>query len=230
MGQTGLVTGLRERNKAMRVEAILDATVELLDSRRFEDVTTEEIAGLAGVAPATVYNLVGPRDQLVRALVQRVVDDLVEAVAEATATADDPIVVAHLIVDHSVAAFTSHSEAYRQVVAVGRSRDAQPSRETRPGGILDPSQLQATALRAAQEQGILRSELDAGGLGRQVYISWIGAMEHWADGVLDDTGFAIAARHGLLVVLAAAATDAFRDRFVEELAAVARRLERSWRR
>lgn len=217
------VTGLRERNKAMRIAAILDAAVELLDDGLLDDVTTEQIAARAGVAPATVYNLVGTRTELLRALVTRVVEDLVAAVARATADEEDPVSVAHLIVDRSVAAFTRHSGAYRQIVAAGRSVD-QPAT---PDWV-DPSQLQVTALRRAQESGLLRADVETTGLGRQVYIAWIGAMEHWANGQLDDDGFGVAARHGLLTVLAAAAADDHRDHFLGELRVASAELERRW--
>lgn len=217
------MAGLRERNKALRVEAILDAAVKLLDEQPLDDVTTEQIAERAGVSPATVYNLVGTRDRLLHALLERVVQDLVEEVALAAARDDDPIAVAHLIVDHSVAAFISHSGAYRQIVAAGRSIDRDV-----PEPSTDPSQLQVAALGQAQELGVLRGDIDPAGLGRQIYISWIGAMEHWANGKLDDSGFGVAARHGLLVVLAAAAVEADRDRFLAELRNVGTELERCW--
>ncbi|MEM9468020.1 MAG: TetR/AcrR family transcriptional regulator [Actinomycetota bacterium] len=217
------MTGLRERNKALRVEAILDAAVELLDTADLDELTTDRIAAHAGVATATVYNLVGTRDRLLRAVIDRIVERLVEQVADASARDEDPIAVAHLIVDHSVAAFTEHSMAYRRIVAAGRSVGNGHLPD-----IADPSSLQVAALRRAQEQGILRDDVDVAGLGRQIYISWIGAMEHWANGRLSDDGFAVATRHGLLTVLVAAATDAERARFDAELADLGPVLERHW--
>lgn len=217
------MTGLRERNKALRVAAILDAAVQLLDEQPLGDVTTEQIAYRARVSPATVYNLVGTRDRLLHALLDRVVEDLVEEVALAAERDDDPIAVAHLIVDHSVAAFTSHSRAYRQIVAAGRSIDGDV-----PEPSTDPSELQVVAFGHAQELGVLRDDVDPAGLGRQIYISWIGAMEHWANGKLDDSGFGIAARHGLLVVLAASAVEGERGRFLDELRHAGTELDRRW--
>jgi len=216
------VAGLREKNKALRTQAIFDAAVELLDNEPLDEVTTERIAARAGVSPATVYNLVGTRSQLLRGLTRRVVEDLVDAVAQASARDDDPVDVAELIVDQSVAAFTEHSRAFRRIVAAGRTTPGDD--EDR----IDASQLQVAALRRAQELGILRADVDPAGLGRQVYISWIGAMEHWAGGALDDEGFAVATRHGLFAVLAAAAGDPHRDRFLAELGRLGLQLERHW--
>ena len=219
------MAGLRERNKARRVEAILDAAVELLDEHPLDEITTEQIAERAGVAPATVYNLVGTRDRLLRSISDRVIEDLVDAVAGAAASDADPIAVAHLIVDRSVAAFTRHSRAYRRIVAAGRATD-----RARREGSIDPSELQVAAMRDAQELGVVRDDVDPVALGRQIFISWIGAMDHWADGSLDDDGFAVATRHGLLVVLAASAVDAHRDRFLDELRVSGAELARSWSR
>ena len=52
------MSGLREASKATRRNAILDATAALLRERSFDEVTVEEIASLASVAPATVDNLI----------------------------------------------------------------------------------------------------------------------------------------------------------------------------
>ncbi len=173
IGQTRGVSGLREQNKARRVEAILDAAVELFDDQPLDEITTERIAERAGVAPATVYNLVGTRERLLRAISDRVIEDLVDAVAGATASDTDPIAVAHLIVDHSVDAFTSHSRAYRRIVAAGRTTDRLRSEHA-----IDPSELQVAAMRDAQALGVLRDDVDPVALGRQIFISWIGAMDH----------------------------------------------------
>ena len=217
------MAGLRERNKALRVEAILDAAVELFDGEPLDEVTTEQIAERAGVAAATVYNLVGTRDRLLLAIADRVIDDLVDAVARATARDEDPVAVAHLVVEHSVAAFTRHSRAYRRIVAAGRSTDRSGR-----GRSVDPSELQVAAMRDAQQLGVLRADVDPVALGRQIYISWIGAMDQWAGGRLDDRGFAVATRHGLLAVLAAASTDGHRDRFLDQLNRTGGDLARSW--
>ena len=88
----------REQSKAKRRDAILDAAIALLGVRDSHEVTTEEIADVAGVAPATVYNLVGTRDDLVHAIVARVLDDLAESLtAMAADEPPDPIAVAFLV-------------------------------------------------------------------------------------------------------------------------------------
>lgn len=213
----------REQSKAKRRDAILDAAIELLGVRDSNEVSTEEIAQVAGVAPATVYNLVGTRSDLVLAIVARVLDDLTASLtALAADDSPDAIAAAFLIVDQTVQAFTNNSAAFRRIVALAQAT-------ARHDGIDDPSNLQVKAMRAAQSMGIVRHDVDAGALGRQIFVSYSGALSLWCNGRLDDEGFSTAARHGLLTALAAAATDEHRDRFLTEMTTAGQRLEQvSW--
>ena len=208
-----VMAGLREQNKARRRAAILDATAALLRERPFDQVTVEEIAELASVAPATVYNLVGTREHLLVGLIDRVIEELIETLAELSADgADDPIGVARAIVDRSVDVFVADSTVFRQVVASWTGDDIH----RRPMAT-DPAQLQITAMRRAQDAGIIRPDLDPRAIGQQIYISYNGAFLLWALGGLDDAGFRSTARHGLLATLAAAASDDHRSALHAEL-------------
>jgi AcrR family transcriptional regulator len=203
------MAGLRDLNKAKRRDAILDATVTLLGGRPSDEVTTEEIAAHAGVAPATVYNLVGTRDDVLRAVVARILAELAESLAGLDPT--DPIAAAELVVDQTVEAFVADSAAFRQIVRLA------PRASSTGHDLLDPSEFQVAAMRRAQQLGIIRDDVDAGGLGRQIFLSYTGAMNLWSAGRLDDVGFSTAARHGLFTALAAAATDDHRQRFVDRM-------------
>lgn len=209
--QTTPPIGLRERNKAKRREAIVDSALALLREHPLSEVSIERIAAGAEVAPATVYNLVGSREQLLFACVDRVVDDLVEDLIALGAEAD-PIERATLIVDRTAEAFIADRRAYRQIVgAVGDL--------TRTGSMMaiDPAQLQISAMRDAQARGLLRDDVDPAAVGRQVYLSYNGALLAWAGNGLTDEGFRVAVRHGLMTALAACATDRHRRRFLDEL-------------
>jgi AcrR family transcriptional regulator len=218
-----VTAAVRDLNKAKRRDAILDAAIRLLDERASDEVSTEEIAALAGVAPATVYNLIGTRDDVATALVARVLTRLAASIA--ALDPDDPIAAAQLVVDQTVGAFVADSHAFRQVIAL-----AQRSAVKRSLGI-DPSDFQVVAMQRAQQQGIIRSDVDAAALGRQIFLSYTGAMTLWSAGRLDDAGFATAARHGLCTALAANATDDHRPRFLDELRTFGAALEHdAWHR
>lgn len=204
---------LRERNKFKRRRAILDATRVFLRANPLGEMTVEKIAAQAEVSPATVYNLIGAREQLLMALLDSVFDDLFAALADLDRSGSaDPVGAARLIVDASVAAFTADSAVYRQVLLAFSHLTASAIPAT-----LDPAQLQVAAMRDAQAAGVVRGEVNPTALGRQIYLSYLGALHQWADGSLDDHGFAVAARHGLVMVLAAASTDDHRAGFLHEL-------------
>lgn len=209
---------LRERNKAKRRDAIIDSCIALLRVHPIGDVSIERIAEVAEVAPATVYNLVGSREQLLLACIDRVIERLVDSLVRVD-PAQDPIGAAQRIVDESVDAFTAEPDAYRQII--GALGDFS---RTRSMMAIDPAQLQIAAMREAHASGILRADADPVAVGRQIYLSYNGALFSWAGLGLTDDGLGHAARHGLWTTLAAFASDAHRSDFVERACAIGRSL------
>lgn len=210
------MAGLREQNKALRRTAILDAALSLLRHNHPSEVTTAQIADRAGLSAATVFNLVGTRDDLLVALAHRIVEDLVESLTRHHLDTDgDPIAAARLIVDESVATFTADSAAYRRVMAeIGFRHDlSHPDH-------LKPALLQEAAMREAQARGIIDTAFDPAGLGRQIFVSYSAAMMRWATRSISDEGFLVIARHGLTSVLAATANEPYRETYRAELAAL----------
>jgi AcrR family transcriptional regulator len=220
---TATNTSLRERNKTKRREAILDATLELLRHEPLTAVTTERIAERAEVSAMTVYNLVGTREALLIALVDRVIDDLVNELARRLEEGTrDPIADARMIIEVSIAAFVADSSAYRQIMGSLRELAAAGTRME-----VDPAQLQVVAVREAQRQGIVGEAFDASAIGKQIYLGYLGAVMAWVGGILDDAGFLTAALHGLYVCLVSVATDEWRPTLTEELLALGSTLEAS---
>ena len=213
------MAGLRERKKERRRQAILDAALELLRANDIRAVTIEQIAERAEVSPPTVYNLVGTREQLLVALVDRISEDLVTQFATDDGEAQDPIGAARRAVDESVAAFVADSAAYRQIVRSLADPAGSGSRLR-----FDPSELHIRAMREAQARGVLRPELDPVALGRQSLLTYVAALQTWAAGGLSDEGFRIAAHHGIATVLAAASSDSHREHHVAELTRLGREL------
>ena len=202
--------GRHDRNKARRRTAILDATPSLLRITPIDKVSIEAIAARAGVAPATVYNLIGSRDQLLLACVDRVIDSLIDDLIRLPIN-DDPIAAAVRIVERSCDAFIVDGDAFRQIAGAVNGI-AQGGRSIS----VDPAQLQITAMRAAQDAGLLPTDADSVALGRQVFLSYNGAFFAWAARQLTDEGFRAAALHGLWTVLLAYATDQHRDEFLHK--------------
>lgn len=214
----GTAPSRHDSNKARRRTAILDSTLALLRTTPIDKVSIEAIAVEAGVAPATVYNLVGSRDLLLLACVDRILDSLIEDVARVPVN-EDPVGAAVRIVEASCDAFITDGDAFRQIVgAVNGIARAGKSIS------MDPAQLQVAAMRAAKEAKLLHRATDPVAMGRQVFLSYNGALFAWAARRLSDEGFRAAALHGLWTVLLAGAADTHRRRFSARAKAAATRL------
>lgn len=219
--------GLRERNKTKRREAILDAAIDLLDGPETEGATAERVAELAQVSVATVYNLVGTREELLVALLDRLIADLVATTAAKDHADDhdrDPIASLRRVISASVDRLTERPDAYRKVV---RQLCATGNDEMHTK--LNPMTVAAAAFAEAQQNGDLGAGLDPSALGAQLYLSYNGALLRWAVGALDDTQFETAALHGLATVVAAGATDSARPAALADLEAIGAQLDRCFR-
>nr|WP_314564325.1 TetR/AcrR family transcriptional regulator [uncultured Pseudomonas sp.] len=59
------MSGLRERQKAERRQAISQAAIELFERQGFQNTTIEQIASQAGVSPPTVFKYFGNKQEII---------------------------------------------------------------------------------------------------------------------------------------------------------------------
>jgi AcrR family transcriptional regulator len=189
--------GLRERHKQQRRERILEAIRELLRECPNETPTVERIAELADLSPATVFNLVGPREQQWAALVDELLRELDTCLA--FSADEDPREQARRIVGEAAELFISDAAVFKHLVnSWGRS-----------GSLLQENpipQLRA-ALRRGQETGMLRPDLHTAALAGHIATASGGALRHWAVGQISDAAFRARVRFAVDVVFAASASD-----------------------
>lgn len=199
--------GLRDRHKAVRRTRILDAARELLRETPEAPLTTERIAERAEVAPATVYNLIGPRDKVWEALAASLMEGLERRLARGGTR--DPLGRAREVVTLTVELFLDDPTVSRPML-----REWEQS-----GLVLDPSPLSQLrrALVDAQSRGLLRADVDVVPLAAVVGSACVGAMHQWVAGLIDDDQFAARAQLALDMALAAAAADPHRGRFLRRL-------------
>ena len=198
--------GLRERNKAERRERILDAARALL--REGPDrLTAERVAERAGVAPATVYNLVGRREKVWEALGGWFTDELDRRLRASTET--DPLDRAREVVRVTVDLF-----AEDPLVARGLFGGWQESGVVLRGS---PATHVRSALEDARGEGLLRADVDTGALASVVASACVGLLHQWAAGILDDARLRTLVRRAADVAIAAGAADGHRDRLESPL-------------
>jgi AcrR family transcriptional regulator len=190
-------SGLRERHKRERRERILEAIRELLRERPDETPTVERIAELADLSPATVFNLVGPREQQWAALCDALLREL--DVCLAFAADEDPREQARRIVGETAELFIADAAVFRHLVnSWGRS-----------GPLLqeNPVPRLRAALRRGQAAGMLRPDLHVEALVGHIATAAAGALRHWAAGEISDAAFRRRVRFAVDVVFAAGASD-----------------------
>jgi AcrR family transcriptional regulator len=190
-------TGLRERHKQERRERILEAIRELLRERPNETPTVERIAELADLSPATVFNLVGPREQQWAALCDALLRELDACLA--FATDEDPREQARRIVGETVELFIADASVFKHLV--NSWEHSGPLLQENP-----VPQLRA-ALRRGQAAGMLRADLHVEALVGHLATAAGGALRHWAAGQISDAAFRMRVRFAVDVVFAAGASE-----------------------
>ena len=189
--------GLRERHKHQRRERILEAIRELLRTHPDETPTVERIAELADVSPATIFNLVGPREQQWAALCDALLRELDARLAF---TADeDPQDRAHRIVGEAADLFIGDAAVFRHL-ANNWGRSGSLVQE-------NPIPQLRTALRHAQETGLLRPGLHIDALAGHIAMAAGGALRQWAGGQISDEAFRERVRFAVDVAFAAGASE-----------------------
>jgi AcrR family transcriptional regulator len=193
------IPGLRERHKQQRRERILEAMRELLRERPDETPTVERIAELADLSPATVFNLVGRREQQWAALCDALLRELDARLA--FAADEDPREQARRIAGETAALFIADAAVYRHLFnSWGRSG---PILQENPVGKL------RAALGRGQDAGMLRPDLHVDALVGHIATACGGALRLWAAEQISDSEFRKRARFAVDVVFAAGASDAY---------------------
>jgi AcrR family transcriptional regulator len=197
MSAPAQATGLRERHKRQRRERILAAIRELLRQCPDETPTVERIAELADLAPATVFNLVGPRERQWAALCEELLGELNACLA--FAADEDPREQARRVVSETAELFIADAAVFRHLV----------NSWERSGPLLQENpvpQLRA-ALRRGQATGMLRPDLHVEALVGHIATACGGALRHWAAGQISDAAFRMRVRFAVDVVFAAGASE-----------------------
>jgi AcrR family transcriptional regulator len=184
--------GLRERGKLRRTERILDAALELLREDPNQNLTVDRISERAEVAPMTVYNLVGNRDEVWRAIADRALKDLDVAAIHA----DDPHERALKIVDAVVRVLVADAAVFQALLA-GWSNSGRVLEH-------DPTAALTDCLRDAAASGQVRPDADLRLHGGVLSAGLVGTIHQWTAGLISNRAFRARARAVVDVVFAAA--------------------------
>lgn len=108
-----------------RERAILATAAQLFDQRPFHDVSVDDLARGAGLSRSAFYFYFASREQVLLALLHRLVEDQLRAEQEAPeALASDPPAVWRAVLGGSYARWTAHRGVFRAAVHARASSTA----------------------------------------------------------------------------------------------------------
>ncbi|HMF84568.1 MAG TPA: TetR/AcrR family transcriptional regulator [Acidimicrobiia bacterium] len=214
--------GRREQGKARRRRRILDAAARLIETDGLDGVTMRGLSDAAGVSYATVYNLVGAKEDVLVGVLRAGLEDLGGQLT--SVDSPDPLDRARAVVAGVVDHFVARPVLYGALV--------QAVHDPVTGGRGLPIRRRTIAIyeasiRDAIDEGLLRDDLDAHVLGVHVTLAVNGVIRRWAAGEIDATGFRAEADYALRVALLGVATTSTRAKLLDELRACERTLIRS---
>ena len=194
---------LRARGKARRHADIVAAASDLWRNDGIENVSLNQIAAAAEVAPQTIYNLIGGIDAIGFAVIKAALDRL-DATLEKSS--ERGLELALHSARSSAQIYTEDAKLYRQVLV-------RIPRMLFEGTHLgrDTADVSIRALIQAQAAGEIVPEIDPARLGRTIYINYLGALYDWACGDSADAEFLRAAEIAVLAPAAACASPHLRQ-------------------
>ena len=166
-----------------RRRTVIDAAVNLLRDRDLDEISVADIADAAGVAVATVYNLIGPREQVLSAVLDLYVEKLADALA-AQPQAGEPPHVASAADDvvHVIESANNHILA-----------DPVPMRavlrELGPLQFAENRRLGLAELLLPRVRRLTDSDHEADLLVSLIVYGFRGVLMSWAHGLIDDDTF-----------------------------------------
>ena len=195
---------LRELGKQRRRDDVLVAARALVVEGGADALTMRALAARAGVSVPTVYGLIGGREAVIAAMLERGGDEFERALA----TADgDPIVRIHAALDVYAAGLDANQDVVRALMG------PEVAGTDAPGAARHRLRTFCTdALRDAQGAGILDRACPAEELGAHLDALVLGAVTRWAGHPAGVDALTARLHHAAAMLLAAHARADARDR------------------
>jgi len=196
MSEPDLVTeNGRERGKRLRTQRIISAARDLIHEQPNESPTIPEVAARAGVAPMTIFNLIGTRDDLWAALADESLADWQDIASEVA----DPHQRARKIVDEVMRIISMEAPVWRALISGWRDSGRVLERE--------PSKALVTCLQQAAEEGRIAEGVEVRRLGAMIFSGLVGIVHQWAAGLIGDRAMRRRARDLVDIAFAAGRPD-----------------------
>jgi AcrR family transcriptional regulator len=207
---------VRSVNKQKRRDRILDEARNLIARKGFDALSLRELAACADVSVPTIYNLIGCKEQLLKALVLGAFADFEKLMQQ-----KPPVAVVKLpakMLDTLIEMISADPDYYRATFLASERIEGQ---QGAPGGTgfrrVALRRLAANLIEQAQQQALLRGEIAPRALVETLLASHDAAYCGWAHRLLSLEEFRAGSLRGFYIALAADAVDSFRQALVAEL-------------
>jgi AcrR family transcriptional regulator len=197
---------------------VLRAARALVAARGLQGLTMRDLAVEADVSVASLYNLIGGRDDVVRALGLYLLEELDDAFLHVKAS--DPIERAQQLLTTLID--TVVTDLPQPLVHVLLSNVRLYSRNPP----LQPSKPLTDAMEDMVASGMLNNDVSIKLIAKQVWWSHTAYLRQWADGHLNEQELRAATLHSLDLCLLSMATPAARDRLLSHARSLEKHLHR----
>jgi AcrR family transcriptional regulator len=211
----------REQAVIDRRSRIFDAARSIIAKSGLGGLTTRALAQTAGLTVPTLYNLVGGKDEILTQMLAQDVEAIWDRLefdqrGSALEMADAIIDEAYEVVRAEKAlhrAFLPLMIDLKIVFAANPTRDDPGARAA--NRCVEMAQF---ACQTAINAGQLRGTIPAEELGQQMFITYRGPMRDWLEDVISAEEMLRRQRRGFYLVMAADASEAFRETLLARIA------------
>lgn len=214
---------IRTRNMEKRRQRILEAARAIIIEEGIDGLTTRGLAKAADVTAPTLYNLIGGKEKILRAMISQGVEEVWARLNfEAL---DSPLEMAERIIDQAAKVVEDDADYFRAIV-LGSDRiigsfTAQSDLVSTDSVAGQRSiEMAETACSSAISQGLLRGNLSAAELGQQMFFCYRGPVRDWAYGLISAQETKRRTMLGFYLVMASDASLEFRDLLIEKAKAL----------
>ena len=190
----------------------------------FHTLTTRGLAAAAGVSQPTLYNLIGTKEDIMKALVKESFDRIFERIK--SISTDSALEAIEAVVLGSVALY-AEDETYYRAGGIASDQLLGPIAANAEDKDVNKNNLAAQAVGMAKaavenaiKKGLLLGRLTSAELAEQMYIAYRGIHRDWAYGLISIDTFRLRAMRSFYVTLAVDATPDFRNQIEQKLFAL----------
>ncbi len=208
--------GTRAANMEKRRSRILEQARKMLAAGGFDALNLRELADISGITVPTIYNLIGNKAEVLKALVMGAFATFEVSLEDKLPCRTEELPA---VMMSTFAQMMGQDEAYYRATVLASERlELEPEGRYRYGFEHNPlRKLSDKLCQDAKEEGLLRGDIDSAVLVEQMIANHQMALRDWAHHAISLDQLRRQALRGFYIALAADAGDDFHESIVAQL-------------